>query len=277
MGLVVLAVFLIVMLTQSIPQIVDAIDNAQVKEETLHTQTINGIGIRADYAKYKMGNDVYYILNIQVDSPNNIHNPLGRNSHGDYYLQSPIDLATDADALVAINTDYYPYNEGGIMIRNGELLEFEPTDRDLLLMHDDLSLSVVNESEFGDITEAQKLVEGGVLNSYSAGPVLVMDGEITGEVKGSDTDVTARTGIGMKEPGVFTVIVCDGLTGYSPGMTLEEFATLFEKQGCSVAYALADGSDSFLYMEGELTNDIAGRAEPRLTGDILCFKEDIIA
>ncbi len=275
-GVVALGIYLIIMLSQSIPTIIDAIDEAQVKEETLDTQVINGIGIRAEYNKYSMGNDVYYVYNITLDSTNNITNAFARNSHGDYYLQSPIDLATDAGAVIAINTDYYPYNDGGIMIRNGELYEFEPTQRDMLLMHDDLTLSVVNESEFGDISQAQKLVDDGVINSYSAGPTLVLEGEVTGEVKSSDTEVTARTGIGMIEPGKFTVIVCDGLSGSAPGMTLEEFAMLFENQGCSVAYALSDDSNSFLYVNGEVENNNAGRVEPRMVGDILCFKEDII-
>ncbi len=273
-GVLMAAIVLIVMLTQSIPQIVDMVADAGTTEEMVYAGNVNGVGLRTDYKIYRYGSNVYYVLNVDIDSPANVTNAFSSGGYGDYYLQAPMDLATNAEAHIAINTDDYPYNEGGVIIRNGKLYEYAPTDRDLLLMTDDLTLSVINESELTDEQAAHDLVANGVINSYTAGPALIVDGEITSDVHSADASVTARTGIGMRAPGEFTIVVCDGLTSYSPGLSLSAFAQLFEEQGCSVAYALGDDSDSVLIVDNEVQNDNAGRAEPRMVGDMLCFIDD---
>ena len=65
-----------------------------------------------------------------------------------------------------------------------------------------------------------------------------------------------RTGIGMISANHFVFVVVDGRSpGYSRGVTLTEFAQIFQELGCSTAYNLDGGGSSTLYFMGELVNE----------------------
>jgi exopolysaccharide biosynthesis protein len=60
--------------------------------------------------------------------------------------------------------------------------------------------------------------------------------------------------------------------GYSKGVTLAEFAQIFQDLGCTTAYNLDGGGSSTMYYQGAIVNQPAGRDNKRAISDILYVK-----
>lgn len=133
-------------------------------------------------------------------------------------------------------------------------------------------------------TTAEKLLAAGVWQTLSFGPALVENGQVADfegtisvdnnmgnhSIQGSNP----RTGIGMIDENHFVFIVVDGRSsGYSKGMTLDEFAALFDSYGCTQAYNLDGGGSSTMVFQGEVINNPLGKHQERGTSDILYISE----
>lgn len=60
-----------------------------------------------------------------------------------------------------------------------------------------------------------------------------------------------RTAFGIKEDGTFIVVVLDGKSEKSYGMTIPELASFMKQQGCNYAINLDGGGSSTLYVKGK--------------------------
>ena len=115
-------------------------------------------------------------------------------------------------------------------------------------------MDIIDES---DVT-AEELSAAGAVQIFSFGPGLVEDGEIA---VGTDTEVdqsrssNPRTAIGMIEPGHYVMVVSDGRTSESEGLTLYELAEIMQELGCTEAYNLDGGGSSTMYYNGEVINN----------------------
>jgi exopolysaccharide biosynthesis protein len=79
-----------------------------------------------------------------------------------------------------------------------------------------------------------------------------------------------RTGVGIISPNHYVFVVVDGRSsGYSIGMTLAEFAQVFEDLSCSDAYNLDGGGSSTMYFMGRVVNSPLGKGTERGVSDIL--------
>jgi exopolysaccharide biosynthesis protein len=130
------------------------------------------------------------------------------------------------------------------------------------------------------LATADELLDGGVRNTLSFGPALVVDSVPVTDFSGVEIDknfglrsiqgLNPRTGLGMITPGHYVFIVVDGRSaGYSKGMTLEDFAQVFANYGCSVAYNLDGGGSSSMYFNGRIVNDPLGKGQERGTSDVV--------
>ena len=82
-----------------------------------------------------------------------------------------------------------------------------------------------------------------------------------------------RTAIGQVSALHYIVIVSDGRTSQSDGLTLYALATLMKDRGCTVAYNLDGGGSSTLWFNGEVINNPTdGRSDgERKVSDIVYF------
>lgn len=176
------------------------------------------------------------------------------------------DIAASVDAIFAINGDYCGYRSNGVIVREGTLYRDNPT-RDAMCLFADGSLRVMDEDEM----DAEALIEQGLTDSWSFGPVLVRDGVLPDSF---DTDVTPanpRTAFGQRADGSYVAVVVDGrLSGYSDGMTIEELAQYMLDLGCVNAYNLDGGMTSCMYFNGNVISTPCGTAnKERTVSDIL--------
>ena len=80
-----------------------------------------------------------------------------------------------------------------------------------------------------------------------------------------------RTAIGQKGPSEYVIIVVDGRSTKSQGMSCYDLAIEFQKIGCNFAYNLDGGGSSTLYFNGEVINKPSDFNGERNISDILYF------
>lgn len=164
-------------------------------------------------------------------------------------------MAQNNNAIFAINGDYYGFRDYGYVIRNGVLYrETANEDNDALVIDNDGNFSIVNESE----VTANELLNEGAWQVLSFGPALIEEGEVVvgknDEVSQAKT-INPRTAIGQVDELHYIVIVADGRTSESEGLSLYELAQVMKEYNCTTAYNLDGGGSSTMYFNGEVINN----------------------
>lgn len=142
----------------------------------------------------------------------------------------------------------------GIVIRDGEALKKYPSD-DFLAIYPDGSMVAYYGNE--GITWEQ-LIEEGVQNTLSFGPILVKDDERTSTCEDPSEYISGanpRCAWGMVEPGHYINVIADGRQpNVSRGMSFYTLSTYFRDLGCSVAYNLDGGQTAAGVFLGNYVN-----------------------
>jgi len=217
----------------------------------------------------------YYVADVVLSDATQLRAGFANNQFGTNITADTSDIAEYYDAVFAINGDYYGFRDTGIVIRNGVIYRDDGA-RTGLALYADGSMSVYDETT----TSAEELVASGVLNTWSFGPALLDDGQIIDGIEDVEVDTNfgnhsiqgnqPRTGIGIIDDNHFVFVVVDGRsTGYSRGVTMTEFAEIFQDLGATVAYNLDGGGSATMYFNGELVNNPLGEGDERGTSDIL--------
>ncbi|MFC5700732.1 phosphodiester glycosidase family protein [Cohnella faecalis] len=221
----------------------------------------------------------YFVADVTFTNSTNLLTAFAKNSFGTNIIENTSTIASDHNAVFAINGDYYGFRNNGVIIRNGELYRDDPA-REALALFNDGTLKSYDEEQ----TSSSSLLAQGVTNTFSFGPVLVKDAEVAGDFDSVKIDTNfgnrsiqssnPRTGIGMISPNHFLFIVVDGRKeNYSKGMTLTEFANLFAELGATEAYNLDGGGSSTMYFMGRVVNNPLGKQKERGVSDIIYIPE----
>jgi exopolysaccharide biosynthesis protein len=201
-------------------------------------------------------NSNIYVADIQVSDPSYLKTALANNTYGRNITATTSDMAEDNNAIFAINGDYYGFRDGGYVLRNG--IAYRGTarsgDNDALVIDKNGNLSIVTESE----VSLNSLSGKGAWQVLSFGPGLVVDGKI--DVNSSSEVAKAsssnpRTAIGQISELHYIVVVSDGRTSESAGLSLLQLAQELKDRGCTVAYNLDGGGSSTMYFNGEVINN----------------------
>ncbi len=222
----------------------------------------------------------YYIADVELTDATDLRAGFANNQFGTNIVEDTSEIAEDNDAIFAINGDYYGFRDTGIVIRNGVIYRDDGA-RSGLAIYVDGTMEVYDET----VTTAEELVASGVWNTLSFGPALLEAGEVVDGIEEIEIDTNfgnhsiqgeqPRTGIGIIDEGHFVFVVVDGRSpGYSAGVTMSEFAEIFQDLGATVAYNLDGGGSATMYFNGELVNNPLGKGTERGTSDILYIAAD---
>ena len=197
-----------------------------------------------------------YVADIQLKNLGLLKSGLANDSFGRNVTETTSDMAERLDAILAVNGDFYGFRDTGYVIRNGVLYRSEKKSDDAqdLVLWSDGTMEVIRE---GNIT-AEELLERGALQVYSFGPGLVENGEITVNASsevGQAMLSNPRTAIGMIEPMHYVMVVSDGRTTESEGLSLLQLAQIMQDLGCTTAYNLDGGGSTTMYFNGEVINN----------------------
>ncbi|MDO4901028.1 phosphodiester glycosidase family protein [Actinomyces sp.] len=216
----------------------------------------------------------YYVADIQAGDATAVRSAFANNAYGTNITALPSAMATEHDAILAVNGDYYGFRSDGILIRNGVIYRDDGV-RDGIAFYADGRVEVYDETG----TDAQTLLDAGVWNTLSFGPALVRGGSVLAGIDAVEVDTNVgnhsiqgtqpRTALGAITDGHYALVVVDGRNkGYSRGATMTELAQIMADLGCDCAYNLDGGGSSTLWFNGEVVNRPSNGGE-RETSDIL--------
>ncbi len=205
---------------------------------------------------YTQDNTTIYVADIYLAEGETIQSALAQNTYGKNITDTTSNMAESVGATVAINGDYYGARSSCYVIRGGELLRSTKTsdDQEDLVLWADGSMSIIRE---GDYT-AQELLDKGALQVLSFGPGLVIDGQVavdSNDEVGKAMASNPRTAIGYISDNHYVLVVADGRTSESTGLSLLQLANFMTSLGVTQAYNLDGGGSSTMYYNGQVVNN----------------------
>ena len=228
------------------------------KTSALYAVTENSYtdeNISIELTEYRRHDTTIYVADVKLSSAAYLKTAFAKNSYGKNVTEKTSEIAEEAGAILAINGDYYGAREKGYVIRGGVLYrDTASEDNEDLVIYTDGSFEIINES---DIT-AQELVDKGAYNVFSFGPALIIDGDISVTTKdevGKAKADNPRTAIGIIDELHYVLVVADGRTKKSEGLTLYELAEFMQELGAVTAYNLDGGGSSSMVFNGEIINN----------------------
>lgn len=194
-----------------------------------------------------------YVADIQVSEISYLKTAFAKDTYGRNIKAATSDTAARNNAIFAINGDYYGFRDYGYVLRNGTLYRDTAGDAQDLVIDNSGNFSIINESE----VRAQELELNLIWQIFSFGPALIKESEIavdsTSEVSRARTS-NPRTAIGQISPLHYVIVVSDGRTQESEGLSLLQLAEVFADLGCTTAYNLDGGGSSTMYFNGAIVN-----------------------
>lgn len=227
------------------------------QDATITETSYQDDNIQISLEAFRKYDTTVYVADITLSSADYLKTALAQNTFGTNIAEKTSELAEEKNAIFAINGDYYGANNRGYVIKNGVL--YRSTIRD---NSDYGDLVVYQDGTFGIIDETQisagQLLQDGVTNLFAFGPTLIKDSTIAvseHEEVGRAMSSNPRTAIGIVDSLHYIVLVSDGRTSESEGISLYEVADIMQEYGCSTAYNLDGGGSSTMYFNGQIINN----------------------
>lgn len=202
----------------------------------------------------RVENTTVYVADVQIADISLLKTALAGNTYARNLTETTSVQAANAGAILAINGDYYGAQERGYVLRNGVLYRASAQSvTDALVIGADGNFRIINEGE----TSADTLVREGAWQVLTFGPALINGGQVT--VSSSDEVGRAmtsnpRTAIGQISEGHYLLVVSDGRTKESTGLSLRQLAELMQSLGAQIAYNLDGGGSSTMVFQGRVVN-----------------------
>lgn len=196
-----------------------------------------------------------YVADVQLADISLLKTALAGNTYARNLTETTSVQAANAGAILAINGDYYGAQERGYVLRNGVLYRASAqSGTDALVIGADGNFRIITEGE----TSADTLVREGAWQVLTFGPALINGGQVT--VSSSDEVGRAmtsnpRTAIGQISEGHYLLVVSDGRTKESTGLSLRQLAELMQSLGAQIAYNLDGGGSSTMVFQGCVVNN----------------------
>lgn len=208
--------------------------NASTTTPTVTDTSYADENIQITISTLRVDDTDVYVADVQVSSVAYLKTALAQDTFGRNIKQATSDMAEAHDAILAINGDYYGFRDDGFVVRNGVLYrDTVSSGTDALVVGEDGTLSAIGE----DATSAASLACAGYWQVLSFGPVLVDDGQLAVDENDEvDKSMTSnpRTAIGMVNPLHYVLVVSDGRTSESEGLTLYQLAQVMQDAGCGM-------------------------------------------
>ena len=247
--------------------------SAHMPNPDLYTEdSYEDASISVKMERVMVGNAQFNVARVKIADPSQIRTTVAKT-----YNKKALHVSTMArytNSVVAIGGDYYGNEEGGYVVRMGEVFRKKPLkSRDMLIIDENGDFHIIVKS---DADELKALIESGLtlVNVFNFGPALVIDGELQEmpakynyNIKRSEP----RCGIGQLGPLEYLLVVVDGRgAGGSDGCNVETLAKFMYEQGCQQAYNL-DGGNSALMVFNRKNYSIKSDESERAVSDIIYF------
>ncbi|EJT6142688.1 phosphodiester glycosidase family protein [Clostridium perfringens] len=227
-----------------------------------NTMSINILPIKKTNPNINM-----WEVNIKLSSGSQIKSAFADDKFNLRNREKTSDIAKRHNAILAINGAAAGFNKSSYVIRDSIIYRDTRLDCAPLVIQKDGDFRI-----YDDDLSGKELVERGAMHTYDFGPDLIRGGEI---VDYGNTwykeDLAPRTVIGQKGPLEYVILVVDGRSEESVGMSLYDTAIELKNRGCYWGYNLDGGGSTTLYFNGEVLNTPSDLNGERKISDILYF------
>ena len=204
----------------------------------------------------------YYVADIRIKNLGYFRTALAKDKFGqNAATERTSDICNRKKGILAIDGDTYGSQEGGYVIRNGNLKEGQYRSNknlnrsrsgkaDDLIVKKDGTFEIIDEHD----TSFEEVVSKNPLHVFSFGPALVKQNEVS--VEENEEVGTALSGnknqrcaIGIIAPGHYCFVVSNGRMKESYGLSLLSLANIMKDLHCETAYNLDGGGSATMYLE----------------------------
>ncbi len=204
---------------------------------------------------YERNSTQIHVATVTIIGDASIKTALADETYGRNIKAKTSTTAQSVNAVLAVNGDYYGARDAGYVIRNGQLLRSDSQDanQEDLVIYQDGSFEIIRE---GDIT-AQELLNRGAVQVLSFGPALIENSQVAVDSAvevGKAMASNPRTAIGIIDDKHYVLVVSDGRTDESKGLSLKELADFMKELKVTTAYNLDGGGSSTMYFNGQIIN-----------------------
>ncbi|MFS9335477.1 phosphodiester glycosidase family protein [Streptococcus peroris] len=230
--------------------------NQAAKTATVTDSSYKDDNISINLSESTVNSTQVYVADVTVSSSDYLKTAFAQNAFGTNVTAKTSETAKNNNAILAVNGDYYGANSTGYVIRNGVVYRDtvrEDSSNGDLAIYKDGSFKIIYEDQIS----ADQLVKDGVVNLLAFGPALVENGEIavgTNEEVGQAMASNPRTAIGIIDANHYIIVVSDGRTSESKGISLYQMAEVMKSYGVKTAYNLDGGGSSTLYFNSQVIN-----------------------
>ena len=211
---------------------------------------------------------------IKMVDGSQIRRKLAGDSYGSSVQLYASQLAQDAQAVVAINGDFYTHRQIGLTVYQRQLYRSGSTlDTCFITAGGDMRFAYAGQLK----TEAeakQYIEENDVLFSLSFGPVLVDEGELKAVPKnypvGEVDHYYSRSSLGQLDELHYLLMTVNFEGDYQHTCTIAQSGEFMQRKGCRMAYALDGGQTSVIVFNGAPYNRVDWNSE-RSMSDVLYF------
>lgn len=224
---------------------------ATVNTATAYEDDTKAISIET----YERNSTQIHVATVTIKGDASIKTALADETYGRNVKAKTSTTAESVNAVLAVNGDYYGARDAGYVIRNGQLLRSDSQDsnQEDLVIYQDGSFEIIRE---GDIT-AQELLNKGAVQVLSFGPALIENSQVavdSSDEVGKAMASNPRTAIGIIDDKHYVLVVSDGRTDESKGLSLKELADFMKELKVTTAYNLDGGGSSTMYFNGQIIN-----------------------
>ncbi len=251
--------------------LVASLEEEETVEPVVTENSYYDENISIEITEERIGDTTVYLADVRLASAEYLKTAFADNTYGRNVTDTTSGIAEAVDAILAVNGDFYGAQQSGFVIRGGVLYRSTvKKGAEDLVIYADGSFGIIREAEIS----AQELLESGARDVLSFGPALVENGEISVSVNdevGRAMASNPRTAIAVIDELHYLLVVSDGRTSESEGLSLYELAAYLQSKGVQTAYNLDGGGSSTMVFNGRVVNNpTSGRSiKERSVSDIV--------
>ena len=226
--------------------------------------------------KEKINDRVCSFVEVKLADGSQIRRKLVNDTFGSNEKAVASELSRSANAVIAMNADYYKYRDLGVCVYQGQLCRYE-TSCDVLFIDANGDFRMLSASELGSREDVEQYIaDNNIQFSMSFGPILVRDGELqqlTGSYAGGIGEMYeqySRSGIGQYDKLHYLIMTVNHSQDGTPRATVNQFAEIIYGKGVQNAYNFDGGQTSEVLINNERYNYVDWDNE-REVSDILYF------
>lgn len=211
---------------------------------------------------------------IKVADGSQIRRAIAENTYGSSVQFYATEMAAAANAVVAINGDFYTYRSQGITVYQRTLYRHSPKKIDTCFITSSGDMLFSHRGELEDENDARRfIIDNDVVFSVAFGPILVEDGELKKNSSyplGEIDAIYSRSVLGQMDSRHYLLMVVGEEGAFGKRAKLNTAAEYIWNKGVKNAYALDGGQTAVIVMDNKTVNRIDWDAE-RTMSDIIYF------